>query len=75
MELITTLADQGVIALLLALSLIGNIRMFFIILNEKDKQIKKAEETTQKMLQPVEGLQTTLNGITILLQNLVRNKI
>lgn len=74
MELLPKLAEQGVAYLLLALSLSANVRLFFMLLSEKDKQILKAEETTKKVIEPVEGLQTTLNGITVILQSIVKKK-
>lgn len=72
--LIGKLAEQGIAYLLLALSILANVRLFFLLLEEKDKQIKKAEETTTKVTEPIEGLQTTLNGITLILQSIVKRK-
>lgn len=44
MELLQKLADQGVVALLLAISLLINYKLGSMLLDEKDKRIEGAEK-------------------------------
>lgn len=74
-KLITQLAEQGTIYLLLAISLLANGYLFNLLLKEKDKRITEAEKVRDSILEPLNTLQTTLNGITVILQSMVTKKV
>lgn len=73
-DLIRSLGQFGILGVVLAISLSAN---FFFIrgwLGEKDKRVDDAKMITSKIIEPINTLQKTADGMMIILQNIVNNK-
>lgn len=72
LSILKTLAEQGVLAIVLALSIGANY--FFVKgwLKEKDKRVQDAQNVSDKVLVPIETLQKTLDNMQTLLQVIVK---
>lgn len=63
MELLTKLAENGVLSVILALSLWGNYYLAKILLAEKDKRIEGAEKVRDDIATPLSNLQKSTDLI------------
>lgn len=63
MEFLTKLADQGILGLLLAISLSSNYFLVKLLLAEKDKRITGAEKTRDDLIAPIGFIKESLDLI------------
>lgn len=67
MELLTKLGEQGVLALVLAISIMGNIWFIRLIIEGYEKRlndVKEHRDNTLKLLESIKStVDTTLSGI------------
>jgi hypothetical protein len=59
MDLLSKLAENGLLGLLLAISLSANLMLVKMILAEKDKRIATSEKTVDEVAQPLKNIQLT----------------
>jgi hypothetical protein len=78
MELVTQLAGNGILGLLLAISITANIYLFFKIVSVYDKRIEDGNgyrdafvATSRDMINSQENIQKTLDTIATVVQNRV----
>lgn len=66
--ILNKLAEQGVVAIILAISITAN--WFFIKgwLAEKDKRTEDAQKVSDKIIEPLDNLQKTIDNMNTLLQ-------
>jgi hypothetical protein len=69
--LLSKLAEQGVVAIVLALSLVANFFLFKEIKDVQEKRIKEAIETRNSMLEPLKAIQNT---VQLILDGVSRSK-
>lgn len=63
MDLLNKLAGDGVLGLLLAISVLGNIALGKLLLAEKDKRIVGAEKTRDDLIAPIGLIKDSLEII------------
>lgn len=63
MDLISKLADNGVVATLLAISLLVNWNLAKMLLAEKDKRIDGAEKVRNELIAPIGFIKESLDLI------------
>lgn len=67
--LLTKLAEQGVIALLLAISVLGNIWQYKQFMTLQDKRLNDILEARDMLLEPVKSMGKTVDLILSMLQS------
>lgn len=65
--LLPKLAEQGVVAIVLAISLAANYFLYREVREVNEKRIKEAIETRNSILEPLKAIQTT---VEIILKNI-----
>lgn len=72
LSILNKLAEQGVLAIVLAISIGANY--FFIKgwLGEKDKRTADAQKVSDKIIEPLDNLQKTIDNMNTLLQVIVK---
>lgn len=63
MDLLNKLSDQGILGLLLAISLLANWLLLKLLLNEKDKRIDDAKAVTIGITTPLAFIKDSLGLI------------
>lgn len=61
--LLNKLAEQGIVALILAISLVANFFLYKEVKEVNEKRIKEALETRNSMLEPLKAIQNTVQLI------------
>lgn len=67
--LLTKLAEQGVIAIVLALSLSANYFLYKEVKAVNEKRIKEALETRDKIMAPLKAIQATVDLVLQAVKN------
>lgn len=60
MDLLTKLSDQGLLGLLLAISLLANFQLGRMLLAEKDKRIVASEKVRDDVIAPIGYIRESL---------------
>lgn len=72
-ELLKQVATQGVLGILLALSLFVNYAMFKIIQNLNEKRISDAKEVTKTILEPLDTIKKNGENLIIMFSQFLNN--
>lgn len=72
--LLQNLAEQGIVALLLALSITANYLMFKAILDLQEKRVFDAKEYNAALLEPMKALKQTADLILSIVQSMGSKK-
>lgn len=78
MDLISTLAQNGLLAVLLAISLLTNYRLFILLMvktdkigEEKDKRVDDAKRVVESNVQPIISLQKSVELLSTKLDTFI----
>lgn len=73
-QFIKQLSEQGILALLLSISIVANWYFVRGWLSEKDKRTSDARLVSDKIIEPLDNLKKTLDNMNVLLQAILKNE-
>jgi hypothetical protein len=73
-NLLSKLADAGVLGIVLALSIVGNVLLYKEIKSLQEKRVEDAKAVRDLILEPIDKLQQTTNTILTMLNLLSGGK-
>jgi hypothetical protein len=65
---LSSLAETGILGLVLTISIIGNVVLLRTILGIQEKRVSESKDLADKVLEPVRALQKSVDAIMPILQ-------